>query len=261
LEVDVIRVRALAGLLAVVGTVALASPVTADPAPPTFHYVVTSACPGGGQNRLVARSDGVMERDRMVLSGVKRSLHWHVNILQHMALAIGGPPLDAPPGKDYFAGSGHRDFVPKHGVAGQVAWAPVADEVDTLASASPADNDRAKWCDILLQGTPDNLAIGSEFAFLGLQSSFTPPRVTANIDGTVGHRYRFDVTLRTKAGLQHRTAVRGTTPSGQSSTRFHTFKGLRTVREASLTITDLRRHKIVDEFRYENLGITLSHER
>lgn len=224
------RTIALTAALSAAASIALLVPAaTAAPAGHADRLTATASCDAGGQIKVVSSLDSAgVQQVKATVSGVKRK-KWAGEVL---------PGFDAEAASDTTFGdvaSGIHKYVAKHGgftvtaeVTGSHTPNAIAYFVSHGADASCAAAPIQQGGKYAVIGTGDGLAVR-----LGPK-----PALAVFTAAERHHRYRIAFTVRSKAGVQHRTVVR-TAEHRQFDVVLHDVKHLPSFTKVSATITDL----------------------
>lgn len=130
-----------------------------------------------------------------------------------------------------------KTFVAKHGGFSQSRKMRNSRSLDATATFTSA----VEMCSISLQSDGGQFAVGGNDGGIGVRVD-SKPAVLAYVSGESHHRFRFNFTVRTKAGTKHWTTVRTAGSMGAAEASMTGVKQLGSFSDASVTVTDLTVH-------------------
>jgi len=217
---------------------------TADAAQATHgrSLVGTATC-DQGQARLATTVDAAgTERGTVTLTGLG-SRRWRGGLQLNPAAVLakvdnGDNKLD---GAELKAMMGPKKvYLAKHGRISASAKMRGSRSLDAAASFTGPSMD---ICSITLMADRGQYAVSGVMDSLAVRTGYAPAVQLAAM-GEAHHRYLVTATVRTKAGVQHRTFIRRTGTVGVLEVTIRDFKGLAgfteiTASAKDLTVTDL----------------------
>lgn len=228
------RTVAVTAALSAAASIALLAPAaTAAPAGHPDRLTATASCDGGGQIKVVSSLDAAgVQHVKATVSGVKQQ-KWAGEVM---------PGFDMEAASDTTIGditSGVHKYVAKHG--GFTGSAELANSHTLNALVLFMSHGLGTTC--AASPIQQGMKYGAVGMADGLMVRFgAKPAVAAFTMAKRHHRYRVAFTVRTKAGVQHRTVVR-TAKHGEVAVVLHDVKRLPSFTRASVTITDLAKPK------------------
>jgi len=235
------RTTAVTAALIAASSIALIAPSAQASSPNHRKLTGITSCDEGQAKLVTTVSKGGREHGKVTVSGLI-SKRWRGGLLLNPAAAFSSD--ESSDGLDLIFGKGRKTYVAKHGHFSAAASQRDARTLDAMAvfRAGP------KMCDISVGSD------GEQFVVAGVMDTFgvkvDDGTLTAQVSGDAYHRYRVEYSVRTSAGVQHRSLVRTAGAIGILEPSA-SFKHLGSFTDAEATITDLNLHTVIDRFRLE----------
>jgi hypothetical protein len=211
---------------------------SAQASKPSHHRVSVVANCDEGQAALTTTVDrSGREHGKVTLTGL-RNKRWHGGLVLAPERFFSDDSGDG-----FDALYPHKLYVAKHGRITASSSLRDARTLDAMATF----NSGVKTCSVSVFSNGQQYAVQGAMDGLGVRTDHKPV-VVASVSGEAHHRYRITLSVRTAAGVQHRTVVNTAGVYGAVEARVADFKKLSSFTDAQATVTDLNLHTVIDRF-------------